>query len=428
MNPSRYAFLFIAVVLLLSPVYADEDDHDHEHEETETVMTTSAKWGFGIGASLIISSLGFLCSAVMLLILKSKKLSSSALKYLILVLVAFAIGALLGDVVVHILPECFGGHSHGAEEESHDEHEHEEEEEESTPKTAISSLLVLVGFGFFVVLEKVFEWSGIVHSHGPMDDGHCHGHGHKEETHSHAHEKPSTPLSKLHPENPEIQPIKQVSEGVVSEEPETPQKEGDIEGQQQMVKVVAEEAKEKRKPSNSSQETLDLNENRSSSCYKTLFSLKNRKSTGIMVLFADLIHNVMDGIAIGVAFASGDKNLAVSTFIAVLAHEIPQEISDVGILLDSKFPVMQALCCTGIFQFSALIGAFIGLGVGNISEAVNAYILAFVAGNFLYISLVNMVPIIMKESRPKHSAGLLAAFIVGAGIMFAILKAEEDEH
>jgi len=414
MNPSRYASLFV-IVFLFSTAYAAEE------EETETLMTTSQKWGFGIGASLIISSLGFLMSAIMLLILKSKKLSSSALRYLILILVAFAIGALLGDVVVHILPECFGGHSHGAEEEEH-EHEHEEEEEESTPKTAISSLLVLVGFGFFVVLEKVFEWSGIVHSHGPLDDGHCHGH--KEEGHAHAHERPTSPLSKCHPET---QPIKQASEGIASEEPETTPK-GDIEGQQQIVKVVAEEVKEKRKPSNSSQETLDLNENKGSNCYKTLFSLKNRKSTGIMVLFADLVHNVMDGIAIGVAFASGDKNLAVSTFIAVLAHEIPQEISDVGILIDSKFPVFQALCCTGIFQFSALIGAFIGLGVGNISEAVNAYILAFVAGNFLYISLVNMVPIIMKESRPKQSAGLLAAFIVGAGIMFAILKAEEDEH
>ncbi len=395
MNPSRYAY-FLVVSCLLASASAHGSG---ETSSLDTPMTKSQKWGYGLGASLVISSLGFLMSAVMILILKSKRLSAPTLKYIIIFLVAFAVGALLGDAVIHIMPDIFSG-------------EEEEGVDGALPKSALTSLFILVGFGFFILIEKMFEWSGVAHSHGPMDDVHDHGHGHGHGDHHHHHHPEEAKCIVKTDSDSEVKKREQV---VVPAEGETPKSPSDIE-----ANVVV------KKESNASQETLDLNQNKGSTCFKTLFSLKNRKTTGIMVLMADFLHNTMDGLAIGVAFASGDKHLALSTFIAILAHEVPKEISGMGVLVDSKFPLMQALCCNGVFQFTALIGAVIGLAIGSVNAAANAYILAFVAGNFLYISLVSMVPIVMREKRPKHSAGLLLSFMMGAGVMFAILAAEAD--
>ena len=397
MNPSRYAY-FLVIVCLFASVSADGSG---ETSSLDTIMTKSQRWGFGLGASLVISSLGFLMSAVMIMILKSKRLSAPTLKYIIIFLVAFAVGALLGDAVIHIMPDIFSG-------------EEDEGVDGSPPKSAITSLFILVGFGFFIFIEKLFEWSGVAHSHGPMDDVHDHGHGHGDHHHHHHHHEEKAKCSVKTDSDSEVK--KRESQMVVGEgaEAETPKSPSDIE-----VNGV-------KKENSASQETLDLNQNKGSTCFGTLFSLKNRKTTGIMVLMADFLHNTMDGLAIGVAFSSGNKHLAVSTFVAILAHEVPKEISGMGVLVDSKFPLMQALCCNGVFQFTALIGAVIGLAIGSVNAAVNAYILAFVAGNFLYISLVSMVPIVMREKRPKHSAGLLLAFMMGAGVMFAILAAEDD--
>jgi len=405
MNPSQYAYLFV-IGFLVSPALGHGGG---ETSSLSTELTKSQRWGFGLGASFIISSLGFLMSACLILILRSKKLTAANLRYLILILVAFAVGALLGDAVVHIIPDIFSG------EEGEDG---DEDSESAGPKSAITSLLILVGFGFFIFIEKLFEWSGVAHSHGPLDDSHSHGHDHH---HHHENENEKKYCSNSDPK-------KQGSEVAVGSEAAEIHHRGETENSKEAAKSSSdlEAAKETKKENSASQETLDLNQNKGSSCFKTLFSLKNRKTTGIMVLMADLLHNTMDGLAIGVAFASGNKHLAVSTFVAILAHEIPKEISGMGVLIDSKFPIMQALCCNGVFQFTALIGAVIGLAVGTVSEAVNAYILAFVAGNFLYISLVSMMPIIMKEKRPKHSLGLVVALILGAGVMFALLAAEDD--
>ena len=68
-------------------------------------------------------------------------------------------------------------------------------------------------------------------------------------------------------------------------------------------------------------------------------NIKERKTKGAMILFADFLHNIMDGLAIGAAFASQSKSTAISTFVAVLLHEIPQELGDIGVLIQSGYPI-----------------------------------------------------------------------------------------
>jgi len=390
---------FLALVALL--VHFSAAQETQTTSSSSSPLTKSQRWGYGFGASLIISMLGFIMSGLMIIILKSKKISASTLRYIILFLVAFAVGALLGDAVVHIIPDVFG------------------EELGEQAKSAISSLMILVGFCTFVFIEKLFEWSGVAHSHGPDM---CEGH---DDHHEHAEKEPVK--SKKDSKDLEDLEIAVVSE-IKLEEGDKNLKEIETDKvdslKEENIKDKVTISKQSTLAEVPSEEKINLDENKESSCWRTLFSLKNRGTTGIMILMADLLHNTMDGLAIGVAFASGDKHLALSTFIAVLAHEIPKEISGMGVLVHSKFPLIQALCCNGCFQFTALIGCLIGLAIGDINEAANAYILAFVAGNFFYISLVSMLPIVMKEKRKKHSFGLLIAFILGSGVMFALLEAE----
>jgi len=243
-----------------------------------------------------------------------------------------------------------------------------------------------MGFSVFVFLEIFFEKLGIAHSHGP-----------------------ALPDSE---DNQDLEPCSshtvdssckvEVSE-IGSKDPT------DLDEDLEMDDFTLKQ-----------EEILEKEE----SWKKTIFSLEGRKVTGIMVLIADFLHNSMDGLAIGVAFASGKKELALSTFIAIMAHEIPKEISGMGVLVESRFPLLQAFCCNGILNFTAMIGTLVGLTVGNVSEAVNNYILAFVAGNFLYISLVSMLPIVVKDKRNKSLMWNFGAFVAGIGSQFALLAFE----
>ena len=387
-------------------------DADHEEHQTDK-FTKNQIWLYGVLASFIISLLGFLMSGVMILILRSKRLTPSALNFLIRALVAFAVGSLLSDAVVHIIPDVYGvGHA-----DSEGEHGHEETSSpKAEPITAITSLMILVGFVMFVMFERILEHIGAPHSHGPADSPHIkadgHNHHHHHDHHHHAHH------AHAHDGRQQVSEVQE-----------------DLEAVKVAIKSESKSEAASQQPSSSNESSPKVTEaekqseqstsqDKQSEKSSSIFSLKGRGITGIMVLLADFIHNAIDGIGIGVTFASGDKTLALSTFIAILAHEIPKEISGMGVLVDSNFPLKQAWFCNGVLNFSALIGAVIGLSIGAINEAANAYVMAFVAGNFLYISLCSMLPIVVKERRMKQSMGLMGAFVVGAGIQFALLALE----
>lgn len=86
-----------------------------------------------------------------------------------------------------------------------------------------------------------------------------------------------------------------------------------------------------------------------------------------MNLLGSFIHNFIDGLALGVAFATGNPLEIVPVIIAIIAHEIPRELGDVAILLKSKFTGAQTILCNGVVNFVSLIGVIIGLAVVNLS-------------------------------------------------------------
>jgi zinc and cadmium transporter len=144
-------------------------------------------------------------------------------------------------------------------------------------------------------------------------------------------------------------------------------------------------------------------------------------------MVSELIHNFFDGFAIGVGFASRDADQYVPVIIAVFAHEIPSEMGNVGILLKSKFNNCQTIGCNAFINTTALLGVLLGLGLGELGEAVQIYILTFVAGNFIYIG-ADIWRNLMKKPSVCLNFLEFVSFCIGVGAMYLVLLAESGEE
>ncbi|XP_033125221.1 zinc transporter ZIP12-like [Anneissia japonica] len=130
----------------------------------------------------------------------------------------------------------------------------------------------------------------------------------------------------------------------------------------------------------------------------TLIDNKNGgvNSLNAMILIGDAIHNLMDGLAIGVAFTA-DILVGVSTCIAVMFHELPHELGDFAVLVNNGLSVKKALLCNFGTACMAFIGLYIGIAAGE-GTAIHQWVFAVTAGMFIYVSLVDLVRI---ESTPN---------------------------
>lgn len=144
-------------------------------------------------------------------------------------------------------------------------------------------------------------------------------------------------------------------------------------------------------------------------CHKT--NCKHH-SFAYVNLLGDSVHNLIDGIIIGGAFCHSIQ-LGVSTSLAVLMHEIPQEIGDMGILLYAGMEKNKAFKLNLAISFVALIGVVIGVKIAQ-SEVWEKYLLAMAGGGFLYIGSSDLIP----EIRKKKKCWLcLAMVLAGIGLM-----------
>lgn len=174
--------------------------------------------------------------------------------------------------------------------------------------------------------------------------------------------------------------------------------------------------------------TNDVTNKETTTKKQHFLSLKGKKTVGILMLISSTIHNIMDGLAIGITYASRNNSLIISTTIAIVLHEIPKELGDAGILLHSDFNIWAVLFWNVAVNVFMILGAAIGLGVGQISQASKAYSLAFVAGNFFYISLAQMIPEVIKKKKLLQVILQYSFIVLGMGIMFLILLVESEEE
>lgn len=147
------------------------------------------------------------------------------------------------------------------------------------------------------------------------------------------------------------------------------------------------------------------------------------KALGPMVLFADGIHNFIDGIVIGLSFLVSVE-VGIATTLAIIFHEIPQEISDFGLLLHAGYSRARALFLNFISAATAILGTILALVVGSQLESFIPYGLMVAAGGFIYIAGSDLVPELHKTRGFKKSFVQVFSILLGFVIMFALLLFE----
>lgn len=138
-----------------------------------------------------------------------------------------------------------------------------------------------------------------------------------------------------------------------------------------------------------------------------------------MNLIGDIVHNFIDGLIIAGSFIV-NIHLGIITTLAVILHEIPQEISDFGVLIYAGFKRAKALFLNFIIALFAILGGMAGYFLGEYADKIIVYLLPFAAGGFIYIAASDLIPEIKKEVQIKKSIVSIIVFIIGILIMYGM--------
>jgi zinc and cadmium transporter len=141
------------------------------------------------------------------------------------------------------------------------------------------------------------------------------------------------------------------------------------------------------------------------------------KPLGYMSLVADGFHNFIDGILIGASFLVS-PHLGITTTLAVILHEIPQEIGDFGVLIHSGFSVRKALWLNFLTACTAIAGTTVVLLFGNMVQGIVNYIIPFAAGGFIYLAGCDLIPELKKENTIKQSSLQLCCILLGMLMLY----------
>lgn len=144
---------------------------------------------------------------------------------------------------------------------------------------------------------------------------------------------------------------------------------------------------------------------------------------GKLVLFTDGFHNMIDGIIIGASFLV-NPHVGIATTIAVVLHEIPQEIGDFAVLIHAGYTKKRAL----LWNFISALASFVGLAIvfifGNTIDNSIMWFIPIAAGGFIYIAVADLIPELHKTKNVKHSLIQLGIIILGVLSMVALTLIE----
>ncbi len=147
----------------------------------------------------------------------------------------------------------------------------------------------------------------------------------------------------------------------------------------------------------------------------------DKKTIGYMNLLCDGVHNFLDGVIIASAYLVSLPAGIVAT-IAIIAHEIPQEMGDFAVLLHAGFSNKKALFYNFLSATASIAGAVLGFFFLSSFEQVIPYATAIAAGGFIYIATADLFPEISRHHDAKHMAVQLISVLVGSGIVFLLIN------
>jgi len=146
----------------------------------------------------------------------------------------------------------------------------------------------------------------------------------------------------------------------------------------------------------------------------------DRGASGELILIGDFFHNLVDGVIIGGAFAT-EPALGVTTALAVIAHEVPQEVGDFAILLDSGFEKARALKYNLLSASSTVPATAVAyLALDDIESGI-PFVLAIAAASFIYIALADLVPRLHYRTAIMDLPAQIAPVLTGMGTIILVL-------
>jgi len=142
-----------------------------------------------------------------------------------------------------------------------------------------------------------------------------------------------------------------------------------------------------------------------------------------MNLIGDGIHNFIDGMIIAGSYMV-NMSLGAATTIAVILHEVPQEIGDFSVLVYGGFTKSKALFYNLMAALGAVIGAVLMLVIGSYVSHLHVFLVPFTAGGFIYVAGTDLIPELQKEVRPTVSVIQMIALVLGIAMMFLLVLFE----
>jgi len=343
--------------------------HANWDDDEEEADSRSSIWFNAMMATLLISAAPFF---ILFLIPLDKSAES---QWLLKIMLAFASGGLLGDALLHLIPHAMmaaetegGGHGH-----SHS-HDHSHDGGDHDPHDMSVGLGVLGGIMAFLCVEKFVR---IVRG----------GHGHSHDV------KPVEKTDKK-------ETVAKEKKKAKSSDNEEEKSEDDVKSAQKKKGKVAEKKEE---PKEDEEGEIQI--------------------AGYLNLFADCFHNFTDGLAIGASFLAGDS-IGMITTLSILFHEIPHEIGDFAILIQSGVPRGKAIALQLLTAVGAITGCAVSLILGGATDAASKVALPFTAGGFIYIATVHVIPELLEGASFKQSVLEIMAMLVGVGMMIIIAQYE----
>ncbi|XP_006860409.1 PREDICTED: zinc transporter SLC39A7 isoform X1 [Chrysochloris asiatica] len=357
--------------------------HDHGHSHggygesgapgIKQDLDTVTLWAYALGATVLISAAPFF-----VLFLIPVESNSPRHRSLLQILLSFASGGLLGDAFLHLIPHALEPHSHHpVEQPAGHGHSHSGQ----GPILSVG-LWVLSGIVAFLVVEKFVR-------HVKGGHGHTHGHLHG----SHGLEKHECPSK---------------------EKQNSQEKEKDTGGAQKRKGASSGPKDGPVRPQNPEEETAG----------------SDLRVSGYLNLAADLAHNFTDGLAIGASFRGG-RGLGILTTMTVLLHEVPHEVGDFAILVQSGCSKKQAMRLQLVTAVGALVGTTCALLTegGTVGSEVSGstgpgWVLPFTAGGFIYVATVSVLPELLREASPWQSLLEVLGLLGGVAMMVLIAHLE----
>jgi zinc and cadmium transporter len=148
------------------------------------------------------------------------------------------------------------------------------------------------------------------------------------------------------------------------------------------------------------------------------------QASGTLVLVGDALHNALDGVLIAAAFLT-DWHLGVVTALAIMAHEIPQEVGNFAVLLHAGMARGRALFWNLMSSLTSVLGGVVAWYSLRHAMQLLPYALAVAAASMLYVAVADLIPGLHRRTEAR--AGVAQVLLIGAGVL-VVAFAESHAH